>query len=109
MLLRFSQLTTHKGAELSAIEHAVPMIVFSPDGTVLRANDLFLNTLGFQRDDVIGRHHRIFCDPNYVASPLYRKHWETLNTKPTHHGHHKAHREKRRGGVAAGHLCAGAE
>ncbi|HGM4639442.1 PAS domain-containing methyl-accepting chemotaxis protein [Serratia marcescens] len=79
MLLRFSQLTTHKGAELSAIEHAVPMIVFSPDGTVLRANDLFLNTLGFQRDNVIGRHHRIFCDPNYVASPLYRKHWETLN------------------------------
>ena len=72
MLLRFSQLTTHKGAELSAIEHAVPMIVFSPDGTVLRANDLFLG-------DVIGRHHRIFCDPNYVASPLYRKHWETLN------------------------------
>ncbi|CUY18315.1 Chemotaxis regulator BdlA [Serratia marcescens] len=79
MLLRFSQLTTHKGAELSAIEHAVPMIVFSPEGTVLRANDLFLNTLGFQRDDVIGQHHRIFCDPNYVASPLYRKHWETLN------------------------------
>ncbi|CUZ39353.1 methyl-accepting chemotaxis protein [Serratia marcescens] len=79
MLLRFSQLTTHKDAELSAIEHAVPMIVFSPDGTVLRANDLFLNTLGFQRGDVIGRHHRIFCDPNYVASPLYRKHWETLN------------------------------
>lgn len=79
MLLRFSQLTSHKGAELSAIEHAVPMIVFSPDGTVLRANDLFLSTLGFQRDDVIGRHHRIFCDPNYVASPLYRKHWETLN------------------------------
>lgn len=79
MLLRFSQLTTHKGAELSAIEHAVPMIVFSPDGTVLRANDLFLSTLGFQRDDVIDRHHRIFCDPNYVASPLYRKHWETLN------------------------------
>lgn len=79
MLLRFSQLTTHKGAELSAIEHAVPMIVFSPDGTILRANDLFLSTLGFQRDDVIGQHHRIFCDPNYVASPLYRKHWETLN------------------------------
>lgn len=79
MLLRFSQLTTHTGAELSAIEHAVPMIVFSPEGRVLRANDLFLSTLGFQRDDVIGQHHRIFCDPNYVASPLYRKHWETLN------------------------------
>ncbi|OKB67903.1 chemotaxis protein [Serratia marcescens] len=79
MLLRFSQLTPHKGAELSAIEHAVPMIVFSPDGAVLRANDLFLSTLGFQRDEVIGQHHRIFCDPNYVASPLYRKHWETLN------------------------------
>ncbi len=79
MLLRFSQLNTHSRAELNAIENAVAMIVFKPDGTVLRANDLFLQTMGFQRQEVIGQHHRIFCDPQYVTSTAYRKHWEMLN------------------------------
>ncbi|NLU18331.1 MAG: PAS domain S-box protein [Serratia liquefaciens] len=79
MLLRFSQLNTHSRAELSAIENAVAMIVFKPDGTVLRANDLFLKTMGFQRQEVIGQHHRLFCSPEYVASPAYRKHWDMLN------------------------------
>lgn len=79
MLLRFSQLNTHSRAELGAIENAVAMIVFKPDGTVLRANDLFLQTMGFQRQEVIGQHHRIFCDPQYAASTAYRKHWDMLN------------------------------
>ena len=79
MLLRFSQLNTHSRAELSAIENAVAMIVFKPDGTVLRANDLFLKTMGFQRQEVIGQHHRLFCSPEYVVSPAYRKHWDMLN------------------------------
>lgn len=79
MLLQFSQLNTHSRAELSAIENAVAMIVFKPDGTVLRANDLFLHTMKFQRLEVIGQHHRIFCDPQYVVSSAYRKHWDMLN------------------------------
>lgn len=79
MLLRFSQLNTHSRAELSAIENAVAMIVFKPNGTVLRANDLFLKTMGFQRQEVIGQHHRLFCSPEYVVSPAYRKHWDMLN------------------------------
>ncbi|CAI0782515.1 methyl-accepting chemotaxis protein [Serratia grimesii] len=79
MLLRFSQLNTHSRAELSAIENSVAMIVFKPDGTVLRANDLFLQTMKFQRLEVIGQHHRIFCDPQYVVSSAYRKHWDMLN------------------------------
>lgn len=79
MLLRFSQLNTHSRAELSAIENAVAMIVFKPDGTVLRANDLFLKAMGFQRQEVIGRHHRLFCSPEYAASSAYRQHWDMLN------------------------------
>lgn len=79
MFLRFSQLTPPWRAELSAIEDAVAMIVFKPDGTVLRANDLFLQTMGFQRQEVIGQHHRIFCDRKYAASPAYLHHWNRLN------------------------------
>jgi methyl-accepting chemotaxis protein len=79
MLLRFSQLNTHSRAELNAIENAVAMIVFNPDGTVLRVNDLFLHTMKFQRQEVLGQHHRIFCDPQYAESTAYRKHWDMLN------------------------------
>lgn len=79
MFLPFSQLTPLWRAELSAIEGAVAMIVFKPDGTVLRANDLFLQTMGFQRQEVIGQHHRIFCDEKYVSSPAYQQHWNRLN------------------------------
>ncbi|MBJ2064126.1 methyl-accepting chemotaxis protein [Serratia odorifera] len=79
MLLRFSQLTIPWRGELRAIEHAVAMIVFKPDGTVLRANDLFLQCLGCERSDVIGQHHRIFCDQQYAASAAYRQHWQRLN------------------------------
>jgi len=79
MLLRFSQLNTHSRAELNAIENAVAMIVFNPDGTVLRVNDLFLQTMKFQRQEVLGQHHRIFCDPQYTESTAYRKHWDMLN------------------------------
>jgi methyl-accepting chemotaxis protein len=79
MFLRLSQLTTPWRAELNAIEEAVAMIVFKPDGTVLRANDLFLQTLGFERHEVIGQHHRIFCDEKYAMSPAYQRHWNRLN------------------------------
>ncbi|MGQ8773395.1 methyl-accepting chemotaxis protein [Serratia sp. NA_112.1] len=79
MLLRFSQLNTHSREELNAIENAIVMIVFKPDGTVLRANDLFLQTMGFQRQEVVGQHHRIFCEPKYAQSVTYRQHWDRLN------------------------------
>ncbi|SMB28516.1 hypothetical protein SPRA44_220002 [Serratia proteamaculans] len=55
------------------------MIVFNPDGTVLRVNDLFLQTMKFQHQEVLGQHHRIFCDQQYAESTAYRKHWDMLN------------------------------
>ncbi|VTR56940.1 Uncharacterised protein [Serratia fonticola] len=47
MFLNLRQSNSPWHAELAAIEDAVAMIVFKPDGTVLRANDLFLQTMGF--------------------------------------------------------------
>ncbi|MFT2790737.1 methyl-accepting chemotaxis protein [Serratia sp. T13T92] len=79
MFLNLRQSKSPWHAELAAIEDAVAMIVFKPDGTVLRANDLFLQTMGFERQEVIGQHHRIFCDQSYVASPAYQRHWQRLN------------------------------
>mgnify|MGYP000848108428 CR=1 FL=1 len=32
-----------------------------------------------QIDEIVGKHHRIFCEPEYVNSPAYGQFWEKLN------------------------------
>ncbi|WP_186375131.1 methyl-accepting chemotaxis protein [Yersinia rohdei] len=66
-------------SEMAAIDNAVPMIMFKPDGTVVQANKLFLQAMGYKSEEVIGKHHSLFCSPQYVATEAYRKHWQRLN------------------------------
>ena len=42
----------HNQARLNAINRAMAVIEFSPDGTVLDANENFLNVLGYRLDEV---------------------------------------------------------
>lgn len=79
MLFNFSSSHTSPRAELASIDSAVPMIIFKPDGTVKHANTLFLQAMGYQREEVLGKHHKLFCDPHYVQSDAYRRHWQLLN------------------------------
>ncbi|HGF8946032.1 TPA: PAS domain S-box protein [Yersinia enterocolitica] len=79
MLFNFSSSHVSKRAELTSIDSAVPMIIFKPDGTVKYANTLFLQAMGYQREEVVGQHHKLFCDPKYVQSDAYRRHWQLLN------------------------------
>ncbi len=58
----------------------MPTICFKPDGTILEASDLFLQTVGYSLDEVKGKHHRIFCDNEYVQSAEYTAFWQELNT-----------------------------
>lgn len=61
-----------------AVHGSVATITFMPDGTVLAANDLFLNVVGFSAPEVIGQHHRIFCDKLYAQSSDYQQFWADL-------------------------------
>ncbi|HDO1319504.1 PAS domain-containing methyl-accepting chemotaxis protein [Aeromonas veronii] len=61
-----------------AVHGSVATITFTPDGTVLTANDLFLNVVGFSAPEVIGQHHRIFCDKLYAQSSDYQQFWADL-------------------------------
>ncbi|WP_174635041.1 methyl-accepting chemotaxis protein [Yersinia thracica] len=79
MLFNFSSSHASKRAELTSIDSAVLMIIFKPDGTVKHANTLFLQAMGYQREEVLGKHHKLFCDPHYVQSDAYRRHWQLLN------------------------------
>lgn len=69
-------------AELQAISTALDRsqvtIEFALDGTILNANDNFLATMGYDRDEIVGRHHRIFCTPGDAASDAYQAFWNSL-------------------------------
>ncbi len=65
-------------ALITAINRVQAVISFKLDGTILDANDNFLNTLGYTMAEVKGKHHRMFCDPAYTNSDEYRRFWEKL-------------------------------
>ena len=65
-------------AKLAAISRSMAMIEFAPDGTILAANEHFCNTMGYSLDDILGKHHRIFCDPGYAKSAEYQQLWREL-------------------------------
>ncbi len=65
--------------KLNAIDKAQAMIEFDVDGIVLGANENFLGLMGYRLDEVRGKHHRIFCDPEYVQGADYQAFWKKLN------------------------------
>ena len=65
--------------KVRAMDLAQAVIEFNLDGTVIAANDNFLNTLGYSLDEIRGKHHRMFCEADYAASPTYRDFWGKLN------------------------------
>lgn len=66
------------GGKLAALSRAQAMIEFTPDGTILGANENFLAALGYTADEIVGKHHAMFCEQDYTRSPDYRVFWEEL-------------------------------
>jgi methyl-accepting chemotaxis protein len=64
--------------QMSAINSAMAYIEFTPQGDVIKANELFLKTTGYQLSEIENKHHRMFCDRNYANSREYAAFWENL-------------------------------
>ena len=64
--------------KIAAIGKSQAVIEFKLDGTVLTANENFLNTLGYSLAEIQGQHHSIFVEPAYRASNEYRQFWRDL-------------------------------
>ena len=65
--------------QIAAIAKSQAVIEFNMDGTVLTANDNFLNALGYSLDEIKGRHHSMFVDPAERDGASYREFWVNLN------------------------------
>ncbi len=66
-------------SQVAAIGKSMGVIEFNMDGTVISANQKFLDILGYSMDEVKGRHHRMFVDQAFASSHEYRAFWEKMN------------------------------
>ncbi len=64
--------------KVSAIMRSQAVIEFTPDGMIVDANDIFLSAVGYAREEVVGKHHRMFVDPKEVESSAYGAFWTDL-------------------------------
>ncbi|WP_441244131.1 methyl-accepting chemotaxis protein [Tardiphaga sp. 768_D3_N2_1] len=65
--------------KIAAIGRSQALIEFDLDGTIVTANDLFLNVLGYTLPEIQGKHHSMFVEPSMRDSAAYREFWASLN------------------------------
>jgi len=71
----------NKRKQIDAINRSTAIISFSIDGTILDANSIFLQTMGYsanEKNKVVGKHHSIFVAYEYSKSDEYLKFWQSL-------------------------------
>ncbi|CAN7384313.1 PAS domain-containing methyl-accepting chemotaxis protein [Ensifer adhaerens] len=65
-------------AMLDAINRSQAIIEFDLSGTILTANENFCRALGYDLHEIVGRHHRMFVQPEEAASAAYADFWARL-------------------------------
>ncbi|SIQ16400.1 methyl-accepting chemotaxis sensory transducer with Pas/Pac sensor [Rhizobium sp. RU35A] len=84
--------TAEASGKMAAVDRAQAVIEFDLAGNVLAANQIFLDLTGYGADEIVGQHHRLFCDKEFVRSGEYKRFWQRLTE-----GHHESGEYKRFG------------
>ncbi|WP_407154637.1 PAS domain-containing protein [Bradyrhizobium sp. STM 3557] len=79
-------------SKIAVADRAQAMIEFNLDGTIVNANQNFLNAVGYSLAEITGKHHSMFVEPAQRDSAAYRDFWAALNR-----GEYKAGEFKRIG------------
>ncbi len=69
---------TEARAYIAAINKVQAVIEFTLDGTIINANQNFLSTVGYDLDEVRGKHHSMFADASYRTTAEYKAFWDKL-------------------------------
>lgn len=75
--------------QVAAISRSQAVIEFNLDGTIINANDAFLQALGYQLEEIKGKHHSMFVEPEYARTDEYREFWKRLNEGVFDRGEYK--------------------
>ncbi len=65
-------------AQVNAVSQIQGVIEFNLDGTIKTANPIFLNVTGYKLDEIKGKHHRMFAEPEFAQSKEYVEFWNKL-------------------------------
>src|SRR4051812_9500735 len=76
-------------AQSAAINKSQAVIEFKLDGTIVTANQNFLDALGYTLADIQGKHHSMFVNPAERESVAYREFWARLNRGEFESGQYK--------------------
>ena len=63
---------------LAALGRSMAIIEFEPDGKIITANENFCRALGYDLEEIKGKHHSMFVEPDYARSVEYREFWAKL-------------------------------
>jgi len=85
--------TRNKHAEvdgqINAIDKSMGVISFDLDSTIIDVNQNFLDAVGYTREELIGKPHRILAEAELVNSPEYAEFWAKLNRGEFDSGEYK--------------------
>ena len=76
----FEQRNAEFESTVRAIDRALAVVEFDLNGHVLNANTNFLELMGYGLEEIVGQHHRIFCDPAYTQTQAYDQFWKQLQS-----------------------------
>jgi methyl-accepting chemotaxis protein len=71
--------TADLAGQIAAIGKSQAVIEFNMDGSILTANENFLNALGYSLREIQGKHHSMFVDASDRDGAAYREFWANLN------------------------------
>ena len=78
MLFKTTAAKTNGSAKLEAIFHSQAVIEFTTEGTIIDANENFLRVMGYDLNEIVGQHHRMFVDKDDAETPAYAAFWADL-------------------------------
>ena len=67
-------------AMAAAMDKTQARVEFELDGTILDANDNFLNIMGYSSGEIVGNKHVMFVDAATARSPEYSSFWQRLRS-----------------------------
>ncbi len=76
--LRLEERNADFTSQIEAIGKSQAVIEFELDGTIVAANEIFLNLVGYTLDELKGRHHRVLVEKKFADSQEYRDFWGDL-------------------------------
>ena len=76
-------------AQSAAINRSQAVIEFQMDGTIITANQNFLDAMGYRLDEIQGKHHQMFAPPELRGSEAYKAFWASLNRGEFQAGEYK--------------------